>query len=301
MDKKIKSLSVFRKNVLPKSPSTDDHEGEFLVSESHYEPVYGRLVSETQFGADGIPEQIMKLEYNQNGFLTGEELFDSDGTTLEKKTWEPDAKGRIFREYVHYADGSADRIDYAYDEKGRIFKKERFDEDGELESAEHFEYENDHLIRETVLNAEGETSSETLYTYDENANLTEVMSDNPEEEIWFRKVYRYDEAGHRLSVTTFNREGDPVQRVSFENDEKGRPTQIIEENRRQKNTVQMEYDERGEILFQEEKDLNGEVTNRIERIFDQEGLLAESYILVRNFQRGISRNYTLRNKYTFFD
>lgn len=301
MDKKIKSLSVFRKDLKPGSISTSHDEKEFIVSESHYEPAFGKLTSETQFSSDGMIEQIMRFEYDANGFLTCEELLEGDGTVLEKKTFEADSEGRIARVFVHYADLSADRIEYIYDEKGRLIRKESFDETDVFGWAENFEYESDHLARETKLDEDGGILAETFYTYDDNGNLAEALCDNPEEDIWYRKVYRYDDAGFRMSVTAYNREGDPVERVTFENDDQGRPTQIVEENRRQKNTVIMEYNELGEIVFQEEKDLNGEVTNRLEKVFDQNGMLLESHILVRNFQRGISRNYLLRNEYTFFD
>lgn len=301
MNKKIKRLSVFRKDLALKNSATIAHEQELLISESLYEPSFGKLLKETQYSADGVVEQVLVYDYNSQGFLTGEELLEAVGTVLEKKSYEPDGYGRIAREFIHYSDGSADRIEYKYDEKERIVKKLRFDEDDELEAAEHFDFEGDLLTRECRLDANGELLSDTKYTYDDQGNVIEVISDNPEEEIWYRKVYRYDAAGQHDFVTTFNREGDPVERVSFEYDDQGRPTQIVEENRRQKNTLQMEYNERGDIVFQEEKDLNGEVINRIERIYNHDGFLTESFILVRDFQRGISRHYALRNEYVFFD
>ncbi|MBW6499477.1 MAG: hypothetical protein K0B09_13900, partial [Bacteroidales bacterium] len=138
-------------------------------------------------------------------------------------------------------------------------------------------------------------------TYDENGKLTEVVTDNREEELWYRKVYRFDESGHRLSATTCNQEGDPVERILFENDDQGRPLQIVDENRRQKNTLRMEYNERGDIIFQDEHDVNGELINSIERSYDDQGRLLESHIVVRNLQRGISRSYSLRNVYSFFE
>jgi YD repeat-containing protein len=302
MDKKIKSLSVYRKNVVLKS-STDDalEDEEFLISESLFEPAFGKLVKETQYNGDGQVEQVMSYTYNEKGFLTGEELLDVDGSVLEKRSFEPDDQGRIAREFVHYADGSADRIEYAYDDAGRVVRKERYDDDDALESAENIVYEGEVVVCESVVDAEGEILSETLYIYDDNGRLAEIVSDNREEGLWFTKVYRYDDAGHRQAATTFNQEGEAVERILFENDEKGRPIQIVDENRRQRNTIRMAYDERGEIIFQEEHDLNGELVNSIERSYDADGRLLESHIVVRNRQRGISRNYSLRNEYNFFD
>ncbi len=302
MDKKIKRLTVYRTNLVLNSAADDEPSlKEFIVSESHYEPVFGKLLKETQYNESGQVDQVMAYSYNENGFVTSEELLEADGSILEKKTWQPGTEGRIAREFVHYADGSADRIEYEYDEMGRVIKKVRFDEDDLIESVELFDYEADRLSREALLGSKGEMLAETIFTFNESGKVHELISNNAEEDIWVRKVYRYNEAGQPVSVTTFNKHGEPVARITYENDELGRPRQITEENRRQKNTVEMEYNERGEIIFQEEKDLNGEVTNRIERIYDSGGFLAESQILVRNFQQGISRQYTLRNEYFFFD
>lgn len=301
MDKKIKSLSVYRKNLVLKSSAADEPvEEEFLVSESQYEPAFGKLVKETQFGEDGQVEQVMSYTYNENGFLTGEELLEADGSVLEKRSFEPDDQGRIATEFVHYADGSADRIAYVWDENGRVVKKERYDDDDELESAEIFEYDGPLLVSERSEDARGELLSQTLNTY-ENGMLTEVVSENHEEGLWYRKVYRYDESGHRQAATTYNQEGDPVERILFENDDQGRPLQIVDENRRQKNTLRLEYNERGDIIFQDEHDVNGELINSIERSYDELGRLLESHIVVRNLQRAISRSYTLRNEYSFFE
>lgn len=302
MDKKIKSLSVYRKNLVLKSSADEvPDEQEFLISESFYEPAFGRLLKEIQYSDDGQVEQIMAYTYDENGFLTGEELLEADGSVLEKRSFEPEDQGRIANEFVHYADGSADRITYAYDDKGRVIKKERYDDEDELESAESFAYDGELLLSTRSEDAQGELLSETRNSFDENGRLTEVVTENREEEIWYRKVYRYNEAGHRLAATTYNQEGDPVERILFENDGQGRPLMIVDENRRQKNTLRMEYNERGDIVFQEEHDVNGELLNRIERRYDDQGRLLESHIVVRNLQHGISRSYSLRNEYAFFE
>lgn len=302
MDKKIKSLSVYQKNLILKS-SADDSPGsrEYLLSRSLYEPVHGKLSEEAQFNPDGEMEQVMRYDYDANGFLTSEELVDGEGNVLEKRSFEPDEQGRIAREFIHYADGSADRIEYSWDEKGRVEKKERFDDEEELETTEVFEFEGDLIVREAVLGSDGEILSETLYSYLEDGQLEEMVVSKPEEDTWFRKMYRYNEAGVREAVTTYDQGGQPVERVVFEHDEHGRPVQVVEENRREKNTLHMEYNERGDIVFQEEYDLNGELTNRIERTYAADGLLLESHVVVRNLQRNVSRNYSLRHEYSFFE
>ncbi|MEE4178575.1 MAG: hypothetical protein V2I46_13800 [Bacteroides sp.] len=302
MDKKIKSLSVYQKNLVLKSSGDDALQSEeYLITQSIYEPMFGKLAEETQYNPDGQVEQVMRYGYDDKGFLISEELLDGDGNVLEKRSFEADEQGRIAREFIHYADDTADRIEYSYDEQDRVVKKDRFDDDGDPETTERFEFDGDRIIRESVTDADGEILSETVYKYRDDGQLEEMLVNKPEEETWFRKVYRYDEAGVREAVTTYNQDEEPVERVVFEHDEQGRPTKVVDENRRQKNTLHMEYNEHGEIVFQEEYDMNGELVNRIERTYAADGLLLESHVLVRNFQRNVSRNYTLRNEYSFYE
>ena len=302
MSKKIKSLSVYQRNLVLKSSADETLENEeHLISRSIYESDFGKLAEETQFNQDGEVDQVMRYQYNDEGFLVSEELLDGEGEVLEKRSFEPDGQGRMAREFIHYADGTADRIEYAYDAQGHLVKKERFDDEGDPENLELFEFEGDRLVRESKTDADGELLAETLYTYREDGQTEEVIVNNPEEESWFRKVYRYTDAGLREAVTTYNRDEEPVERVLFEHDAHERPVKIVEENRRQKNTLNMEYNEQGDIVFQEEYDRNGELVNRIERTYAADGLLLKSQVLMRNFQRNISRNYVLRHEYSFFD
>lgn len=302
MDKKIKSLSVYQKNLVLKSSVDEELDSEeYLITQSIYEPAFGKLAEETQYNPEGEVEQVMRCSYDDKGFLVVEELLDGDGNVLEKRSFEPDGQGRIAREFIHYADDTADRIEYTYDEQGRVVNKERFDDDGDSETIEIFEFDGDRIIRECITDADEEILSETVYTYREDGQLEELLVNKPEEETWFRKVYRYNEAGVREAVTTYNQDEEPVERVVFEHDEHGRPNKVVDENRRQKNTLHMEYNNQGDIVFQEEYDMNGELVNRIERTYAADGLLLESHIQVRNFQRNVSRNYSLRNEYSFFE
>lgn len=302
MDKKIKSLSVYQKNLVLKSSVDDALESEeYLLTHSVFEPSHGKLVEETQYHPEGHVDQVMRYGYDDQGFLVSEELLDGEGEVLEKRSFEPDQQGRTAREFIHYADGTADRIEYAYDAQNRVIKKRRFDDEGDPETTEVFEYGEDHILRETKTDAGGELLSETIYSYREDGQLEEMVVNQPEEDSWYRKVYRYTDSGLREAVTTYNQDEEPVERVVFEHDEHERPVKVVEENRRQKNTLNMEYNQRGDIIFQEEFDRNGELVNRIERTYAADGLLLESQVTIRNFQRNISRDYTLRHEYSFFE
>ena len=297
MEKKLKSLFIYKKNLLQKTGN--EPQEELLLTENHYDS-NTNLIKEIQYGDIGQVEQLMLFEYDENGFIISEELRDASGEVLEKKTYEPDDKGRMACEFIHYADESADKIQYDYDAEGRLVSKKQYDDEGMLEWHSKLAYNGDKLISEITETADGGLVTENTYEYNEKGFLVVAFINNTEESLWLRKEFEYDEEGNKLAITTFNQDGQAVERIKLENDDKGRPIQVVEENRRQKNTQILEYDEKGEIIFQEEHDVNGELVGQIERTFNNDGFLVESKVLIRNLQHGLTRNYSLRHEYSFY-
>jgi len=246
-------------------------------------------------------EQQMIYTYTSAGFLLSEELLDYDGTLLEKRTFEPDSNNVIACELMHYADGSVDRIKYFRDSQSRITCKEYYNDEDSLEFAETMEYDGDKLIKEQKTDAEGNILAASAYSFNEEGKLTEVVINNPEEVYWMKKTYAYDDNGALAMVTSYNNSDEPVERLSYVNDEFGRPVRVTEENQRQKNTTELEYNEKGDILFQVEHDRHGQLIRQLEKNYDESGLLTETEILIRDFHTGISRSYKLTNKYFFFE
>ncbi len=301
MSKKLKTLSVYRRNLVVESDSADEpSKTEFLHSRTEYEPRWGKTIRETQYNADGQVEQVMEYEYDDKGFLVKEILKEGDGTVMEHKTFEPDDDQRVRKEFCHYADGSYDVTTYHYDEKGRLIKKETHDDEGDLEGTEVMEYENDLLVKHTVTGDDGEKVSEVSYQYDENGLLLETHVQDFQSGTEYTKVTSYDDKGRRKASATYDSNEEPLERLLFREDEKGRLVEVVEENRRKKNTTKMQYDEKDNIIKQQEYDLNGELVNEIERTYDEEGRLLESRVHVNRMMPGISRNYSVRHEYTFY-
>ncbi len=302
MAKKIKTLSIYRKNMVVKSDSDDEpSKNEFLHSHTEYEPRWGKVVREIQYAADGQVEQVTEFDYDESGFMVKEILKDGDDTVLEHKTFEPDEKQRVLREFCHYADGSYDVTTYHYDEKDRVIKKETHDDEGDLESTEIKEYQNDLLVKHTVSGEGEEPVSEVNYEYDENNRLVETRVHDFQAGTEYTRVNSYDEEGRRKAAATYDSNEEPVERFLFKEDEKGRLVEVTEENRRKKNTTKMQYDEKDNIIKQKEYDLKGELVNEIERDYDEEGRLLESRIHVNRMMPGINQNYTVRHAYTFYE
>ncbi len=291
--------------MLSAGTSCDEAEGR-IVSETEYESRWGKVVRERQYNNEGLPEQETTYSYNADGFLVREVLKEGDGMVMEERSWEPDERQRIGVEYLHYADGSEDKVTHAYNSEGQLIRKLTEDADGDPEKLEVFEYEDGRLVREAVYedfddpDDPGEVVTEQLYTYDDDGRLIDKTDVDTMEDFHQRRVNEYDERGHRVQVTVFDKNDEPVERIRLRPDEKGRPVEVVEENRKKKNTTHMRYDAHGNVVFQEEYDMNGQLVSKVERTWDDNGLLLESRVTVNGPVQGVARHYVVRQEYEFF-
>ncbi len=304
MDKKIKKVNIYRK---PGPFDSDDDSGnksgfeKFLVNRIEYHPIWHKVILDTQFDPHGNVEQEAVYEYNDHGFLIREVLKEADGEVSEEKTFEPDEKMRIYKEYRHYVDGSYDVIEVHYDASDRVVKKILSDDEGVVESTVEYEYNNELLIRESHFDDEGDLVSEVLYAYDEDGLLDEKTTRNINEGEEVVRSYSYNDEGFRDAILTYDGKGELVERHLFTLDDQGRPVGVVEENKQKKNRLSMEYDANGNIVFQEEYDLHGNLVSMVRRHYDQEGLFQKSEVTARNPMSGVNQQYEVKHIYEFFD
>jgi YD repeat-containing protein len=297
---RIKENRVYKKELLLKS-SRQDHleEHEFLFSHTIYNE-QDKVVEEYHYDSDGKLVQEYQFMYDQNGFLREEILKQEDGFVAEHKTYEPDEKNNILKEFRHYMDGSFDTITYHYNAQGLVSKKETIDPDGEQESTEEFEYENGLLTRFAIMDSENEIITEKKITYDEKGNPEEVIDYDGSEGTAVRKVLEYFPSGTKKETLTYNDTDQLVEKVVMTEDSDGRLVQVVEENRAKKNTITFEYDQAGNIIAQEELDRNGELVSKVHRVFNENNQLVSTNVYIHGGGRGLSKNYTLRQEYTYF-
>ncbi len=298
MAKSVKTLSVYRKNIIPAA----NHESEeVLLTTTEYHASHGKPLKEIQYSPEGEPEHVVEYEYDDHGFLVREEMREADSTLMSKKTFEADQKGRRFKEYGHYADGTYDAITFHYDDSDQLVRKVAVDEEGQTEFTELFEYQEGRLVREAVLDEDDFLASETLMHYDEEGHLEESVVRDLVEGTEVRKEFVHDDNGRGKGFVAYNENDEPVERVVLRYNDKGHLVEVVDENKRQKNTTSMEYDDQGLVVKQEEYDLNGHLVNRVERTYDDEGRILESKVLVDRPGQGDAMGYTMRHQYTFFE
>lgn len=300
--RKISRISVYRIDGPAAFPARDEEiQKARLQRATDFHPEWGTPVAEVQYDLHGNVEQQTDYQYSDKGFMVREVLRESDGEVVEERSFEPDDRQRTGREFRHYIDGSHDVITFYYDDAGRVVKKITADDEGEVERVEEFEFLDGKPLRETATDGEGNVLMEIGYTYNEAGLLEEVHVLNPEEGEEYQKVHDYTPEGKRRSTLVYDNEGELIERYLFEVNEQGHPAMVVEENRMKKNTIRMEYDAQGHVVFQEEHDLNGELASRVERRYDPDGNLLESRVVLRNPRMGILQEYTVLHQYAFFN
>jgi hypothetical protein len=301
-DRKIKRISVYRIDGPAAFPAGEQAvERAYLHRFTDYHPDWGAPIADVQYGRLGNIEQQTEYVYDGRGFLTREVLKESDGEVVEERSFEPDDQQRIAREFRHYADGSYDVTGYYYDDTGRVVKKVMADDEGEVERIEQFEYRDGKLMVEKATDGEGNLLLEISYAYNNEGLPEEVHVMNPEEGEEFQKVHAYTPEGKRKSTLVYDSEGELVERYLFEVNEQGYPAVVVEENRMKKNTIRMEYGVLGHVIFQEEHDLKGDLVNKVERRYDEQGNLLESRVVIRNPGMGMLQEYTVIQEHEYFD
>ncbi len=309
MSTQIKALKIVRKPLPPEGSEGVGSEvipKEVLVSETEYHPEWGKVTRERQYASDGRLEQETLYEYDNQGFLIRELLKEGDGSVMEEKSYEPDEQQRLSKEYLHYADGSKDTIFYMYDDEGQLVRKRSEDEDGDLEQLQLFEYSNGFIVRKALYDEDPseedgtEPAEEVRYTYDSAGKILEEEILNNTDGVFRHKVHVYNDDGHRIAVKVYDEGEELIERVLMEPDEQGRPVRMVEENRKKKNTLNLRYNNKGNIVFQEEYDLKGNLLNTVSREYDEEGRLLSSEVDHRMPLQGPPRRYIVEHRYSFY-
>jgi len=290
---KISRITVFRKDLIPSSG-----QDEYLYTDSKFDPDTGLLIEEIRYTPDGQVEEAAKREYNSKGLLTLSELTDGEGIIIEKRTFETDAQGRTIREFIHYFDETTDRIENTLDDEGRLVRRELFDESDQIETLEIFQFNGDKLTRQAELESNGEVIKEKLFSYSEKGLLDEEILIDNAEGLYVKKEFYHNQDDKVEEIMLYDKAGEPIERYIYSYDEEGRPMIVIEETKSQKNSTTFHYNENGEVILEEETDHKGNLVKKVERSYNENGLISETKVLTNNIAYGIIRSYVLTSNYS---
>ncbi len=296
----LKENLIYKKDIVLQSASDEElEEKEHLFAKTLFNK-NGKTTREIQYDEQGNITQDFEYNYDEKGNLIEKILHDDEGGFGEKVTFEYDENGKKSKEFIHYIDQTYDTVVFIRNEDGLTIKKETIDYDGDMESTEEFEYQDKNLVKHTVKDDTGQTVSLVQVTYDEKGNITEESEQNLEEGITRIKKVEYFPSGNKKEVLTYTND-DLTGKVTMTEDDKEQIVKIVEETPYQKNTIIMKYDDSGNLVYQEESDKEGELFSHVSRQYDNQNNMISSQVFIDGQGRRLSRNYTLRHDYVFYE
>jgi hypothetical protein len=299
MSKKIKSHKIYRIDHVPGAEIPQAEEFGLLQTLEEYDE-NGNLTLEIGYTRDGEIGDKSEFRYDRSNRVIESRIYGQDGEMLERNEMVRDHDGRLITELVHYLDGSTDIRSFFYDDKGNLTGLEVKDDEDELDFSERYSYEHDKLVKIERFDEEEEV---IFYQEDhyENGVLATRKVWSSEEEEPFTLVTEFNEKGHRIKEIRYDSRDKVIERNIYEEDGQGRVSKIIEENKFRKNTTEISFDDRGNVIYQKETDLNGELNHEVFRTFDEEGRPLTATVEMVQKNTGQKRAYTLVYRYEYYE
>lgn len=300
MTKKVKSVEITRDDLILKDISAQ--EADFVEHNYKYTEYneQGNITLDITYGENNRIEEKVENSYDEKGRLKEEVFYDENGEVTEQKSYAYDENGKLQQEYKHYLDGSRDVISYVYNGQGQLMKKIHKDEEDVVEKAEYFKYEGDKPAMTEIFDENNELIYKGIKKYNENGKLVEEAVDDKEAFEQYALRHSYDQDGNRIETIKLDQEGNVLEKAGFSHNPKGEITEAVQETPYDVITTNMEHDDKGNLIKQEEYNGQGQLNHHLERSFDEDGNLTESKVFIDFHGQGINRNYVLKYQYTYF-
>ncbi len=300
MDNKLKSTTVYKCDFIsgdfnPDASAKKSHKHNYIELN-----INGNIVKEIYYGKEGEEESLNEFLYDEKGHLAVQRHIEEE-ELAEKITYKIGANGMIEKEFRHYLDGTFDTIEHVYNGQN-IAQKTHTDSDEEVEQTEYFEWKEQNLLREYIKDADDEIVFEKKYTYNsDGTHLLETYLHDKLSEKESRVVNEYDEKGNKSLTKLYDNKNRLLSRTTYFVNEKNEVTQIIEEEGLNKTVIYLDYDERGNIIKEEDYSSNEILTARFEQKYNENNMLIEYTAFIDKQGEGSNQSYVLTYEYTFFE
>lgn len=297
MDTKIKSVLVNRYNYLIKGIGAEEIEMHGNKSRYAEYDENGNEVLEINYTASSEMQDKTERKFDDKSRLTEEKYYDEGEILAEHRSFEYH-NDKLQKEYLHYMDGSKDTISYKYNEQGFLVEKTTLDEEGYEERKEVFEKDNkDRLLRHKIYEEEELVRDDELIR-DENGNVIESVQVDQQMQETIRSKNIFED-GKRTLSKVYDKKGQLIERFEYRYD--GAHISImIHETPGEKILTQFEYTDKGDVLRQEDYNVNNELLNKVERVYDAKGNITEEKTYINMQGRGMDRDYVLKYEYEYY-
>ncbi len=298
MKKLIKTEILYKYDYLLEDVNTSELKGNKIKYTEYNKQ--GDIQKEINYDQSGDFINMYENKYDKKGYIIEEIYYESENEITERQTFERDEKEIIQKVIKYYLDGSKDTIFYKYDSDNNLTEKYLVNSDNEVESKKIYKYYKGKIISKEEYDEKNNLVSKTENKYDASDNIIEIISwDKDDGEI--KVINKYNKKGIRTKSFEYNDDNELVGKTEYTADEQSKITQLTEETQYGKNIINFSYDDRGNVVLQEEYNNNNILISKIERKYDNYGNVTNSIVFIDGQGRGISQNYIMNYEYDFFE
>lgn len=264
-------------------------------------------------------------EFDENGNLVQEMSYDTNGDIQEYYTYKYDERHRRVEVINYYdeeeisetiiynygdgdhpleakrvfADGSEDTIFYTYDDAGNLVEKRIVNDEDEEEEGEIWRFENNLEVFYEKREYEEPVFREAK-EYDSSGRPILITVWEALDNRTIRQKIHYDSSGRQNRIERYNAEGKLatlIEVTEFLNDE---PSVMKETGTGGVKTTKFTYDDKGNILLQQEFNQHNQLTNEVKRTYTEEGNLLTTDVTNDRQGEGMNMHYRIEYSYEFF-
>ncbi len=270
--------------------------GERLLNEEIYYDERGNIIELITYKGGEINTHI-RYDYDDKNMLKGDIILD-EGEEVEKKIYFYEGD-KLVKEIRKFMEGE-DELLYVYNSRGQLTAKIVKDNEGNIEKKDVYEYCEDRLISKVEYEENENKVKEERYEYNDKGLLSRYIIINYIENYEERRDYFYYDNDLRKERKIYIA-GKLVGKDEYYYDDKNR----LNKSREIKDGIMRsrlyEYNERGNIIYEEERVGEDKILMSIERAFDDDNNLREVSVYENNYNYGIDNYYDIIMEYEYWD
>lgn len=198
-----------------------------------------------------------------------------------------DRDGRVIRECRYMRDGSFEEmIEYDFDDHNRVNCERYYLSEDEISEVVEYRY-NDSGKAVSAEKKYADGSVDTIdFEYDGEGRLFRKVYRNDEQEVEQTEHYTYNQ-GTLVKVESFDGDGN-LMSIPFQDESLSSHSRVTR-------------NEAGQVILEEEFDINGEVIMSVQRDYQDDGKPSRVEVFMNGQGKTISRHYILTYDYTYFE